>query len=638
MANTDDLKAQVLQQAQSDPLRVYTLVQPGLNFTKHSHTHESGACPFHASTGKTPPFNLTTTGEHAGRWSCFGGCSKAMGRDVLDFAARSWGTAFPETLQRLSELLGLVAAPEVKRTAKPDDLGRLLKRTTWEGLDLEGQVVGLHHRADYEHGKRITWKWVGRYEGAEEGYPLSELRLYDPLPARDREAFAAEPVVIVEGEKAADSLYARGIVALGTWGANAMPSDAVLRPLAKRRVTVWADNDAGPLFAGQKHMDAIAQALIKLGGRVWKVEWPEAPPKGDAADFPGDADAINALLATATEVPRQWHPASVTVGREVIREKAGETEWLWQHRLPKGYLSCLGGATGIGKSTLMLYLCEAASGWSQWPNGDDPPAEVRPVIWLDGEARQKTVEERAEKLGLRVDLRFPGVDGFGSVDVEKPDGMAALRDMIERYEPALAVFDPWSGFQTRDHNSAEGNNLLKAIAELARDTNTAIIMVHDRRKEDREFGPVMELADIRGSGTLPQRAVSVMLADKPNVEDDAIRVRWGKANLTAIENCDPFGYLFDPSTGGLEWVEAPQPPRKETLTDLAQQWLTDFLRQGAQAEAMVYDVAAAKGHKAPAIRAARNNLRLVRWARDDGTTMWGLPEKQLQWAARGAAR
>ena len=57
------------------------------------------------------------------------------------------------------------------------------------------------------------------------------------------------------------------------------------------------------------HMVNIGRALSRLGETPFVVHWPKAPPKGDAANFPGDAAAVWDLLANAVPWEEPPEPA-----------------------------------------------------------------------------------------------------------------------------------------------------------------------------------------------------------------------------------------------------------------------------------------------------------------------------------------
>ena len=121
--------------------------------------------------------------------------------------------------------------------------------------------------------------------------------------------------MIVEGEPAADALQGALVVTdvgagvfagdrqplvVGTvTGASSAPSVDVLTSLQRfrsnvgtrhlrenerGRVYLWPDNDDN----GDKHMQRVGKGLLAAGvepAAVRLIEWPEAPPKGDAADW-----------------------------------------------------------------------------------------------------------------------------------------------------------------------------------------------------------------------------------------------------------------------------------------------------------------------------------------------------------------
>lgn len=121
---------------------------------------------------------------------------------------------------------------------------------------------------------------------------------------------AVDAVVVVEGEKACEALWAVGVPASTTacGAGNAESSD--LSPLQGKRVWLWPDNDP----KGLEHMRDVAdklQALPKtpeitvLDPKAMPVVM---PPKGDAVEFleaiPGDAEAkrtaVMSLLRAAS--------------------------------------------------------------------------------------------------------------------------------------------------------------------------------------------------------------------------------------------------------------------------------------------------------------------------------------------------
>jgi hypothetical protein len=157
----------------------------------------------------------------------------------------------------------------------------------------DGRIVAYHVRVGDGVGKKVWWERPGGAKGLG-GFQLTDLALYGAADL----AADASTVVVTEGEKARDSLHARGVAAVGTMtGASAIPCDAALAALLPHEtVVLWADNDE----PGVSHMNAIAARLKALGHQdVRYITWPGQPPKADAADFTGTDGELSVLVATA---------------------------------------------------------------------------------------------------------------------------------------------------------------------------------------------------------------------------------------------------------------------------------------------------------------------------------------------------
>ncbi len=181
--------------------------------------------------------------------------------------------------------------------------------TVYAVKDASGRLVAEHVRKDLEDGsKQCMWRQPSGKWGLN-GTRLEELPLYgvERLPdwPEDR------PVILVEGEKAADAINSSGdLFAVGTvTGAAATPGDEAFAPLKGREVVIWPDADD----AGRRHMERNAEKLAKVADYLRLYDWLEAPKKGaDAADHPailaGDEKALGMLLNDLLGAP-QWTSA-----------------------------------------------------------------------------------------------------------------------------------------------------------------------------------------------------------------------------------------------------------------------------------------------------------------------------------------
>ena len=185
------------------------------------------------------------------------------------------------------------------------------REVRYEVRDASGALVATHVRIGDGESKRLWWERDGT-KGLG-GLEVKDLPLYGAHDLRD--VPQAATVTIIEGEKARDALVARGVPAVATvCGAAVTPSSAVLEVVRRFDVVLWADNDE----PGQAHMTRIAARLGEIGISSRVVEWPDAPPKGDAADFRGTDDELRAQIAAA----RVWTPAPAIDGAGLLDEVA----------------------------------------------------------------------------------------------------------------------------------------------------------------------------------------------------------------------------------------------------------------------------------------------------------------------------
>jgi hypothetical protein len=156
-----------------------------------------------------------------------------------------------------------------------------------------------HRRIDGADGTKKMY-WVKPAGGLGlDGTPVSALPLYN------EEALTELPdgatVVLVEGEKAATALHARGVPAVGTvCGAKSTPSADVLQVLTRFDVVLWPDNDE----AGEAHMRRIADRLLELGIQPRRFDPTGLPEKGDAADWRGTDEELGWAIASAVPYER----------------------------------------------------------------------------------------------------------------------------------------------------------------------------------------------------------------------------------------------------------------------------------------------------------------------------------------------
>ena len=190
-----------------------------------------------------------------------------------------------------------------------------------------------------------------------------------PWPLYNRSGIErAEQVVVVEGEKCADALFALGICATTSPCGAGKAQYADWRPLAGKQVILWPDSDD----PGRAHMKTVAGFLAKLDPRpvVSMIEPADLDLSGkeDAFDFIAQCRAADvdpkAAVLDAMKRAKPTGPIA-EYGRRLERIESGELACLalpWPElaRLTRlgapGRLTVIAGRQGAAKSFFGLQL------------------------------------------------------------------------------------------------------------------------------------------------------------------------------------------------------------------------------------------------------------------------------------------
>ncbi len=138
-------------------------------------------------------------------------------------------------------------------------------RTVFPIRNMAGELIAEHVRVDLPGGKKqMYWQTPGcdPRDGLM-GMSTPDLPLYgsEYLPA----LATGETVVVVEGERARDALWALGFNAVATvTGTSSVPGEDALSVLLPFDVVLWPDHDR----VGHQHMNRAAWTLHRLGGHL----------------------------------------------------------------------------------------------------------------------------------------------------------------------------------------------------------------------------------------------------------------------------------------------------------------------------------------------------------------------------------
>lgn len=284
----------------------------------------------------------------------------------------------------------------------------------------DGALQAVHARKGSGAGKRVWW------EGKLNGHAPADL-----IYRAEHLSTGEGPIVLTEGEPAADAVASLGLLAIGTvCGASAGLSAPAASLLSGREVWLWPDADD----AGREHMERNAQALEQAGATVRMIEWAAAPPKGDAADYVqagGTREGVAALLVGAA--PPAPDPGPYIDWSEFWSKDRAEAEWVIDRILAKGRGHAIYAEHKVGKSLLTLWCAV------QLINAGHV------VIYLDYEMGEDDLEERLSDMGCDAAtdlslLRYALLPSLAPLDTrEGGQQLLALVDAEQATHPGTHV-------------------------------------------------------------------------------------------------------------------------------------------------------------------------------------------------------
>lgn len=363
------------------------------------------------------------------------------------------------------------------------------------------------------------------------------------------------------------------------------------------------------------------RGLMEIGADTYKQAKAEKSDPGRLADT---------LQQKARKI-RNRAKADVTapdlVGYDEIGENVSDTKWLWKNWLPLGHLSMLMGPVGAGKTWAALALGACVTDCRPWPDTSSGPVEGRSVIWLDYESGQAALVDRMEQAQITSE-RFKGIspdDMASEPYLNDPEAPDILRHWIGQHNAPLLIIDSLRhAFAGTDENDSRIASYMTPLAQVAADTNTAILIIHHTTKrQDRTLDKETWMVDTesaRGSSAIAALTRSVIGVEKPDAGTDTLRLRVTKSNYASKP--DPVGFIImdhDDDSTSLQWCEAPYRPVELRPREQAAEFLRVKLQDGPQPSADLREKASEQEIARNTLYRAAKDIQVVK---KDG--LWGL--------------
>ena len=400
----------------------------------------------------------------------------------------------------------------------------------WKYDTVSGQSVTVRR----ERGKGTRpWRDPGGVEG-----PFLPLD-HDVLDVHS-------PVVIVEGERARDAVWASGVrYPVTCWISGAQNwAQTDWSILAESKVILWPDRDQ----VGFDAMEALAAHLSELGADVWAADIPETedgePDGWDAADCePGQiegildgayqmestasADVVPGALPPEVECFPAWQPMSGML------EIGAVTIW---HGPPKGGKSAyalLAGAQLLSGTEIAGIPLSAAP-----RPGQDRPHELL-MVWI--EEQQVTSDMRRWALTRHHEVTpdiWERSHWLYNIEQEAiEDKLEVIEKTARKIKPTVIMIDNLARLAPKAETDSEKATLLIADLErIAQSLDAAIVIIHhDRKMPGQDGGKTAGDEMMRGTSALTG-AARVIVQIRPEGRDFVIVQGGGTNNAQSAQD------------------------------------------------------------------------------------------------------
>lgn len=463
--------------------------------------------------------------------------------------------------------------------------------------------------------------------------------IFGSSPAKIREAVSRnEYIFYAEGEKDVNTLLMYGYTAFTCGGANDW-NKAALEVLAGAKVIILADNDepgkdsACSIYRDMKEADVTAKILLPVAD----------VPHADITDYFQAGHTVqdfDKLIQgdDTKKILKRGKANSKAKAEMVSMENIDEKEPSW---LVPGYIfgegvTTLAGDGGCGKTTVWCAIAAAiSSGKVPFMVQEFLPFESKPekVMFFSAEdSFEYTLRRRLRKNGAilsniySIDITD---DRFKEVKFNSP----FLGELLERYRPALCIFDPIQAFVPPDIRMGERNamrNCLEPLNGYSKKYGTVFLIVVHSNKQSGVWGRkrIADSADIWDfsrsvllAGETNQNGIRYISHEKSNCSVT------GRTILYAIED-NVIRFVGYSDKKDRDFVtESDYTTRQAPQRQEAKEFILDFLKDGDREVSELDGMAAAMSIGTGTLKRAKADLK-----REGKIRTWSIgygPEKKF---------
>lgn len=309
-----------------------------------------------------------------------------------------------------------------------------------------------------------------------------------------------------------------------------------------------------------------------------------------------------------------WMPKMV----KASEVEPAEIEWLWHPYIPRKTTTLLYGPGGMGKSWISCSIAADLSAGRALPGQEALPHQKIVIISAEDDPRE-VLAPRLMALGANRDNIIFVPEAF-SLDTR---GLQGLEEVLKASDAAILFLDPlvaYLGGKMDINKANEARAIMGPLADIARRTNSAIVVVHHTRK-----GKEGSAADrAMGSADFTNSVRSGLLVDQTEAGSHFMRhakANWSmKAPALSYSVTDNI-FHWGPQLAGHEAIGVSTTPMKNKQ---AVEFLKELLRDGRKPVEEIISKAKIMGLPERTLERAKKGI--AKSVRDTDKWYWELEE------------
>lgn len=489
----------------------------------------------------------------------------------------TWARKGPDTPQRPHRICRLISVP-VASGVVPVGLIRDLA-TAYE--DLVGDA-----KEDVVLASPAPQSWTMKAGNADAAYARSAL---------EREVGR----VATAGSERNNTLYEAALKLGGLIAAGCLDESEVRRQLEAAARACGLPDPADPTEIAR----AIDNGLVV--GKTTPRVIPEQPQKGKAKGQPAP--------------PKPQLDESerlVVLGSEVEPE---DVNWLWENRVPYGFITLFAGRTSVGKSFAALDLAARLSRGLPMPGATTNDGQVRKTLFISEDPLAQMLVPRLLAMDADTsEVGFMTWKAMAAYELADIDMLAKSSDQVGG--ASLVVIDPPQNFlgEMDEHKNSEVRSVLMKVVAWLEGREVACIIITHLNKAGKGIEALQRVIGSVAWTTTPRIAHGFTVDP-----DDTSRCLFAplKNNLGPVPK--PLGYRIVPVDGSakVEWLGEVDTNADQALAGekaqprriVASKWLIDKFREKREWPSdELFAAARNEGLSRDAIFEAKNTLGLPR--------------------------